>query len=380
MLKLYLNHSQIHNAFLVQEKDEFAAAFFKQDLDEITRKIFYHYQKVLPNGKHLSNVHINPSKEEFAELFKKGQVNLIPYCIINSAQAIKTITENSDTRLYGVDCDLDKTIETAKQMKSKIYCANLIKNLIPVFANEFTFSDKQELFQKAKEFMETTKSPIVIKPEYTQGGFGSSIIHTEEELRKYLEKNAENYFPLLEVQEDKRFIIEKYIPNTNNISTASYLNTPLENNNILSWNSHTENVTHRGCSYPSNCIKARKVHKQVAEILEKKGYLGIFEIEQLSEKFGEINSRHPHSYALIRFMNRYYPDKACYSDIVPVTIEQLTNMNFSQLFKEKGMLLYTLMEEQGCIKARFACINDTIDNAKEQIEAVKNGKNKIFSN
>lgn len=389
MSKLYLNHSPIHNAFLVQEPEEFATSFMQKDLEAFVRKIFLHYQKVLPNGRHLGNIHINPTNEEFSQLLKERKA-LIPYCIWNSARDIRTIVKNSDTLLYGVECDVDNVINIIRQMKSKIYCANIIRDCLPEFANEFVSSDKRNLQQKAMEFMKAVKSPIVIKPEYTQGGFGSSIIHSEEELRKYAEnlKNAD-YFQKLEVQENERFIIEKYIPRTShpvfgitNTSSASTISTPF-NNDILIWNAHSQGVEHRGGIYPSISKQQpiREVHQKAAEILAKTGYIGVFEVEHLEDKFGEINSRHPHSYALLRFLRENYPDKACYSDTIQATKEQLMNIEVTRLFDgEKGILVYALMQEHSNISARLACIDDTAEKAKERIEEIKNGKNQIFNN
>lgn len=395
--KLYAYHTPEKAPFLVRNGEDFVVCMAYKFIESFFKELYAYYKTALPNGKYLDNILLNPGYPVLNELIRKlgadGSFALIPYSIDRFENFLISVREKSRGRLYGMDKDIKRAAASVRERKSKIENALFIKEVCPEFANDFTFAEKGELKEKARNFMVGFQCGAAIKPEYGQAGTGSALIDSEEKLEEYIRYIEENdYVSRLEIPVDQRFIIERYLdvrdlPSSTSFVGAANLGGFLSPDEVVFHSHRCAGMSSCGFFYPMLSQETdfiNRVHRLLVEKLEQTDFLGVLGLSSLETgagiKFCEINARFPDSFYLSNYIRHYFPGVNAYGDGIEIPQKALSLELFESsapdgLFSEKkmrGLLPYFILNHRpGSLQLKIAYLSEDMNSSMKKMQVTK---------
>lgn len=290
-------------------------------------------------GKTKASPEIISLQQEFMRFWKDKGIS-VEYINVGEYEKIKSLKNKfSEFRTFSVPWNLEKFLQYKRVLNvsyfnskenmaqihkavtscmSKAFMNELLKKDLPEIMPETSLIIKKENLKKTiLPFLKNPNKTYVIKSEYSNGGYGSSILKNENDFLNYLANFSKSPFQSCE-NTDKvtEFIFEEYIFASSQPSI--FMEITDENIKIISkiHERETKNLKYESSLSLSKTKHANsiiKYAKLISEKMHKIGYRGVCDIEFIeSDKlyFCEVNARYPISYYPYNFdIDRTVPFK-----------------------------------------------------------------------
>ncbi len=241
------------------------------------------------------------------ELHKLSELksDIRPYAVPWNYKRFEYLLDRLNGRYFGSELQPEVIHRAARDCASKAFMVELVRRIAPSLLNpELEVYSRDEVSARARKGLIEEGSKKVIKSEYSNGGFGSIIISSDDDLRDFLQRFDETPFQTcFDPRSVESFLLEDYIEPSNlpciyyeitdkNISQVSQIN-----------EREVVGLSSKSLANTSPTRFRKEImdsSKKLAEEIHSLGFRGVCDFEYIETEddiyFCELNARYPITY------------------------------------------------------------------------------------